>query len=424
MKKIKLSLVVVAVVLMSLFSVKGSVSAQEKIQVTFWHAMNAHNQDMITQLVKEFNQSQDRIEVIEQNQGDNNALHQKIMSSGVSGDLPTLSQVIAANQPEYITNGLVTPLDDLLIEENQFSQELMDSIYEGFIPEVTFEDNIYAIPFNKSVRVLYVNNTLLEEIGAELPETWEDIAEVGRMLQEQGYDIPALGVENSLPTELESLARSNGAVWISEDLTQVDMSSAEAVEPLEYLQEMINNGYARTAGEDGFMSGPFGSGASVFYYGSSAGLAYFLPTAEENGYEISAIEVPSFGDEKAAILFGNNISMFERATEEEQAAAVEFLAFLLDADNTARWAINSGYLPITTAGVESDLWQEYLAESPILEAATNTLEYATSSPSFQGQSEVYSELEMGIEDVLINGADANEMMSNVEMIAKEALGVE
>ncbi|UUX33653.1 extracellular solute-binding protein [Fundicoccus culcitae] len=424
MKKVKLSLVAVAVVLLSFVSRSVNVAAQDKVQVTFWHAMNAHNQEMITSLVEEFNQSQDSIEVIEQNQGDNNALHQSIMASGVSQTLPTMGQIIAANQAEYATNGLLLPLEGLLTEANNFPAALYDDIYAGFIPEGTFEGELYGMPFNKSVRVIYVNNTLLDEIGAEVPTTWEDIRQVGVMLEEQGYDIPALGVENSLNTELESMARSNGATWIAEDLSAVDMSSEKASEPLYFLQELINAGYARTAGEDGFMSTPFGNGASVFYYGSSAGLAYFLPVAQENGYAISAIEAPAFGDEKAAILFGNNISLFQGSSEEEQAAAVEFLAFLLQAENTARWAINSGYLPITRAGVETELYQNHLAENPILEAATNTLEYATSSPAYPGQSEVYSELEMGIENVLVTGADPAEMLASVEAIAKAALGLE
>ena len=43
---------------------------QETVEVTIWHAMNGPHQEALTKLTEEFNESQDKYLVIEENQGD------------------------------------------------------------------------------------------------------------------------------------------------------------------------------------------------------------------------------------------------------------------------------------------------------------------------------------------------------------------
>ena len=76
------------------------------------------------------------------------------------------------------------------------------------------------------------------------------------------------------------MARQNGSSFISEDL-EVAIDSPESVEALKFITDMIDKGYARTAGEDGFFSGPFGRGESALYIGSSAGTPHVAPVAEK-----------------------------------------------------------------------------------------------------------------------------------------------
>ncbi|WP_282920163.1 hypothetical protein [Ignavigranum ruoffiae] len=80
MKKIINLLAVFVLAAASLFSLT-SVSAQEKVKVTFWHAMNGPHQEAITELVKQFNESQDQYEVVEQNQGEYDTLNQKVLGA-------------------------------------------------------------------------------------------------------------------------------------------------------------------------------------------------------------------------------------------------------------------------------------------------------------------------------------------------------
>lgn len=424
MKKIKV--LVAALVAFSVSSVFAPLaSAQEKVQVTFWHAMNGPHQEMVTSLVEEFNASQDTVEVVEQNQGDYSTLQQSIMASAASGNLPTMTQLTSSNTPDFKDQGLLIALDDLMTDDNGWTTDLIDGIYPGFIDGVTYDGSIYAIPFSKSVRIMYVNEDMLAEVGAEIPTTWQEVLDLGVALDEAGIDKPAMGLENSISMELETMARQNGAAWVSPDLTEVEIASETATEPAQFIYDLIAAGHARTAGEDGFMSGPFSSGESALYIGSSAGLSYVLPGIEESGITLATAELPVFGEGEPLTLFaGNDLGVFSSATEEEQAGAAQFMAFLLEAENTARWASETGYLPITVQGTESETWTAFLAGNPLVEAATAELPYGMSQPGYVGASEVFNEIEMAIERILLSDADITVEFQAIEDLVKGHLGLE
>lgn len=383
-------------------------------QITFWHAMNGPHQEAITELTNKFNESQDEYEVVEQNQGDYETLNQSIMASGVSDDLPTISQATASNIPDWSSNDLIIPLDDLLLGEN-FDQETYDSIIPGFLEGVSYEDQTMALPFSKSVRIMYVNEDILEEYDAEVPTTFEDVQALGEEMQEAGDERFALGLEAGVEMELETMARQNGAEWISDDLSTVDIGEENATEPMQYIVDGIDAGWARTAGEDGYMSGPFSRGDIAVYLGSSAGLSHVEPGAEESGINWSTAELPVYNEgEPLTLLAGNDLTVFASASEEEQQGAAAFMNFLLQPENTAEWAIASGYVPVTEAGIEHESYQTYLEENPNAEAAAAETEYAIASPMFAGSGEYRNAMLEAQDAILIDGADVTETMQGLQ----------
>lgn len=424
MKKFKLFLSLMVVVMFATILVPF-VHAEEPIEITFWHAMSGPHQESLTKLVKAFNESQDQYKVVEQNQGDYDTLQQSIIASGVSKDLPTMAQLTAANVVDFKDQGLTIALNEHLTEENGFDQAILDGIYEGFMTGVTLDDEIYALPFSKSVRLMFVNQDLLDEVKAEIPTTWEEVKALGEKMDEAGMKEQAMGFENGPSMEYETMARQNGAKWITNDKKEVDLSSEAAVAPLKFMSELINEDHARLAGEDGYMSGPFSQGATALYIGSSAGLPHVLPGVEESGMNMVTAELPVYGDGEPLTLFaGNDLGVFASASDEEITGAVQFMSFLLQAENTAQWAVETGYLPITQEGVDSEIWQRYLKEVPYVEAATAELEYGQSQVPYVGSSEVFTELNMALENVFINDADAEKEMNRIEELVKSHLEVE
>lgn len=423
MKKLKAFGTLVLVFMLS--NVLSLVSfAAEPVEITFWHAMNGPHQEEITALVEKFNASQSEYKVVEQNQGDYATLQQSIIAAGVSGDLPTMSQLTASTVVDFKAQGLTINLDEYLTEENGFTKDLRGDIYEGFLKGVTFDNSLYALPFSKSVRIMFVNQDILEKVGVETPKTWAEVKALGEAMKKAGMKEQAMGFENGPSMELETMARQNGAQWISDDLKTVEVASDKAIEVLQFMNDLIKEDYARLAGEDKYMSGPFSQGATALYIGSSAGLSHVLPGVKESGMKMATAEIPVFGEGKPLTLFaGNDLGVFKSASKEQAAGAVKFMSFLLEADNTAEWAVKTGYLPITKSGVESKVWKDYIAEAPYMEAATKELEYGQSQTPYEGSSEVFTELNTAIENVFINGADAKEELTKIQDLVKSKLGL-
>lgn len=211
------------------------------------------------------------------------------------------------------------------------------------------------------------------------------------------------------------MARQNGADWVSDDLSTVDIASDDATEPMHFINDGLDAGWARTAGEDGFMSGPFGRGEVAVYLGSSAGLAHVEPVAEENGINWTTAEIPVYDDgDKLTLLAGNDLSIFSSASDEEKAGAVAFMSFLLQEEQTADWAIKTGYLPITQSGLNTDTYQSYLEENPLAVAAAKEAEYAKQSPMFVGGGEYFNAMVDALDKIVVNGEDVDQVMADLE----------
>src|SRR5699024_9512281 len=171
----------------------------------------------------------------------------------------------------------------LLISDSGFTQEEIDDIYPGFIEGSKYNGEMYTVPFSKSTRIMYFNQGVLDEYDAEVPTSWDEVFALGEKMVEAGDDRVALGLENGFEMEFETMARQNGSPFITADPIKIDIDSPESVEALDLLMDAVDKGYVRTAGEDGYFSGPFGRGESALYIGSSAGVSHVAPTADENG---------------------------------------------------------------------------------------------------------------------------------------------
>lgn len=386
----------------------------EEIEITFWHAMNGPQGEALTSLVKDFNESQDQYTVVEQNQGDYTTLAQSVTAAAVSGDLPTMSQLTATDVVEYAANDLLLPISDDLLATNNFTQETIDDIYEGFWGSTIYEGERYAMPFSKSTRVMYYNQDMLDEYNTEVPETWEDVNALGELMVAADDEAYAMGFENGFEMEWETMARQNGSDFIDAKTGKAQVNDRAAVEALSIIKDALDKGYARTAGEDGYMSTPFANGATALYIGSSAGMGFVEEGAAESGINWSVAEIPTLNDTALTLFAGNDLGLFSDASEEEQAGFIAFTNFLLEPENTAFWAMKTGYLPVRQSALVDESYAGYLEENPQYEAATKELDYGTSSETFVGYGEFRNQMVAAMEEISVNDADPQNVLDKLQ----------
>ena len=157
----------------------------EPVEITFWHAMNGDLEKTLQNLTDKFMESNENITVTLQNQSSYPDLQQKITATTASPkDLPTLTQAY----PHWMVNAMQ---DELLvdlkpyIENETIGDKNYNNILEGFRKGSEIDGKVYGMPFNKSTEVIWYNKTLFDELGLEVPTTFEEFAQVSKTITEK-----------------------------------------------------------------------------------------------------------------------------------------------------------------------------------------------------------------------------------------------
>ena len=381
----------------------------EPVEISFWHAMSGDLEKTLEKLTDKFMEANPNITVTLQNQSSYNDLQQKMTATLASPkDLPTLTQAY----PHWMINAMQ---DELLvdlkpyIENETIGSENYNDMLEGFKTASEIDGKIYGMPFNKSTEVIWYNKTLFDELGLEVPTTFEEFAQVAKTITEKkgivgaGFD----ALNNFYTTYL----KNKGVDFNSE----TDVTSAESVEAANYYLDGIKEGYFRIAGTDMYLSGPFANETLGMYVGSNAGES-FVKQGVDGKFEIGVAPYPA----ESVMQQGTDLYMFSNATAEQRTAAFEFLKFLTSTENQITWGVETGYIPATHAAISSD---EYKNSGSLV---SSILEEATSKNLFindvaQGVDSSYNESRVVMEDIL---ADKNsDVKSKLEAYRNTLMGI-
>lgn len=399
-------------------------SLDQPIEIEFWHAMSGGHEQALEKITDDFNASQENITVKLVNQGSYDDLSTKNMAAARANTLPVLTQSYEDWITEYLENDLVADMTPYVTDsEIGFSEDELNDIVEVFREMNTWDGKYYGLPFNKSTRIMFYNVDYLEEAGVDVPTTWDELRKVAEATtgEKDGRNVIGLGLENSVTLEFNQWVHQAGGVYFDEANGTFEMNSAEGKEALEFVYGMIEEGIARTAGEDGYMSEPFARGDVALYIGSSAGIPYVAAPAEENGLNWGAAVLPA-GKQAATPFAGTNVSVFSSATEEEKYAAWEYMKFLINTENTTYWAMESGYLPVRYSALESDEWKAYVSENPEYGVGEQQFDAGFYDPRIKGAYALKNAVAKELDRVLLGEITVDEGLANAEEAAKRELG--
>ena len=360
----------------------------EPVEITFWHAMNGDLEKTLQNLTDKFMASNENITVTLQNQSSYPDLQQKITATTASPkDLPTLTQAY----PHWMVNAVQ---DELLvdlkpyIENETIGDKNYTNILEGFRKGSEIDGKVYGMPFNKSTEVIWYNKTLFDELGLEVPTTFEEFAQVSKTITEK-KGIVGAGFD-SLNNFYTTYLKNKGVDFNSE----TDVTSAESVEAANYYLDGVKEGYFRIAGTDNYLSGPFAAEQLGMYVGSNAGES-FVKQGVDGKFEIGVAAYPA----ESVMQQGTDLYMFSNATAEQRTAAFEFLKFLTSTENQVTWGVETGYIPATQDAITTeDYTNSGSLVAPILSDATSKNLFINKVA--QGVDSAYNEAKVVMEDIL------------------------
>lgn len=264
-----------------------------------------------------------------------------LLPAVVAGTGPDVALTVANNIP--VNFALRGAIYDLTKFED--FNEVTKEFYESAISPFEFEGGIYALPEVQNFSVLFYRTDILKEIGAKVPNTWDDIIEMLPILQKNNMQFAVPSTEriiNNQPnpdyTAMLSLVYQNGGQLYSDDRTRTLLDTEKSVEAFEFYTKLYTD-YGVPQKYDfanRFRTGEMPIG--IADYSTYNTLSVFAP--EIRGLWEFAL-VPGTADENGNVNrtvpgWGSGSIMLESAKNKD--ASWEFMKWWASSDTNVRFA--------------------------------------------------------------------------------------
>ena len=361
----------------------------EPITIQLWHSSGTGvNMDYIDTAIEEFNSTNEYgITVVGTYQGGYDANLSKITTAVAAGEAPELV-VLSSPGLSYLTsNGVFADLSPYVARDGVD----MDNFVPGMKNFVIRGDQINSFQFNLSTGVLVYNKAIYDEMGFEAPTSFEELREQAKAIHEAHPDV--YGFTQTFDTmftqgQIRSLGGEN---LISDDGNSPGaLDNGAVLKLLTDWKEGIDEGWefavpvtgAGQTNQDMLVNGDL---ATLFV--SSRALGDLLRYANENGTEIG-VSLPVVYGGYGSDTGGGNMAVISRdKTDQQIAAAWEFIKFVSSDEQVAKRVVMTGYLPISYSSTETEEIQTLWKEHPEYKVAFDELQYAGDYPFTLYQSE-------------------------------------
>ncbi len=413
LNKLKFSLLIAAVIIM-VFAVQVDADV---IEIDVWHSMSSgYGLEFIEDIGDEFNEMQDDIEVNIVYSGGYQETLEGAQAALAAGDPPNVSMFEQSRGAAFVDAEAVLSLEPFFEEDDSVD---LDDFFPELMATSTYEGTVYGIPYNTSTPLLYYNKEMFEEAGLEgPPEDWDEILEYSQILQDElgvyGIDFYPWG------WLFEAWTGQAGARVLNEDLTEFTLNSPEAVEAMEFTQDLVHEYGVAT----------YGSGAEGYdnFFGENLAMTQRSTAALESNRESAdfdmGVAITPAGPAGHYVPFGGgNFFMFDTGTEEEQQASWEFLKFIIEAENWAEFAASTGYMAAHEEAYNHEILQERFEEVPEARLTYDQIEDGHPRPQVPFWGEIHSELGWLFDRMFAEQADVQESLDQIKELGDRLIDV-
>ncbi|WP_276907502.1 ABC transporter substrate-binding protein, partial [Faecalibaculum rodentium] len=173
------------------FEVPDTLDESKPIEITFWakNDTNKNQTAVYKKAIGDFEALYPNIKVKMKLYTDYGKIYNDVITNIATGTTPN----VAITYPDHIASYLqgadtVVSLDELMADpkyglagsELKFDGPSRQDMVPAFLEEGVIDGTQYALPFMRSTEALYINKTLVEKLGYQIPDvvTWDWIWEV------------------------------------------------------------------------------------------------------------------------------------------------------------------------------------------------------------------------------------------------------
>lgn len=410
------------------------------ITITFYHNMGQTLEGQLDAAIKAFNALYPNITIEKQKLGTYNDLRDQIRTMLGNSQSPNLAYCYPDHVAMYNASRAVVTLDDLMTsdivvnradgtsETLGFSQEQTDNMVEVFFKEgKEFGDDLtYVLPLSKSTELMYYNKDFFDAHADEIsvPDHWfangendktsmeyvcEKILEISK---KEGVKAIPFGYDSEDNWFITLAAQMGAGYTVFDDESPFVFDNELNRNMMAKLREWYQKGYFITKSLYGSGGGNNTSGLltnttdastdrAYMSVGSSGGASYNIPKSEPI-FQTGVAPVPQLDPSNPKyILQGPDICIFKKEDPQEVLASWLFLKFLVtDIDFQAGFSQVSGYMPVTKAVDNDEIFQEFLSKTEgnanlqarAVSESIKLRDYCITSPAFNGSSNAREEV--------------------------------
>lgn len=423
--------------------VSGS-SEKHPVTISIWHVYGGQTDSPLNDLIDEFNETvgkENGIQVEVTMVSNNKNIHNHILAAANSDPgAPVLPDIFVA----YPSTVMAMPDENILVDyRDYFSEEEISGFIPSFIEDGEVDGRLVCLPVAKSTELLFINKTAFdrfsEETGADIESlsTWEGLYETAEIytgwIDEKTPDVMNDGKAffvhdfhfNYFQVGVESL----GENFFSEDEIAFGPAFEKVWEP--YAKACLSGGVWLYGG---YATEPLRTGEAVISVASSASVLYFsneviYPDNTSEMIELVVRPCPVFEDGTNLVMQRGAGMCTVKSTPEREQAAVTFLRWLTEPEINTRFAVSTGYMPVTQEAFDNHLPEAIsgLKEQKYVELYKAYLETQEkfefySAPKFDAYLEMENSFEDGIRHFLLNARNELITGENTEEDISKAIG--
>ena len=345
--------------------------AAEAVTVTLWSSYSGANGEAETALVEKFNEEMaGEVTLDYQFQGSYEETAQKVTAALQAQTAPDVSLLSDVWWFKFYLNQTLVPLDDLLAAENVDLEDYQDSL----INEGVRQGVHYWIPFARSTPLFYYNKEKWEAAGLpdRGPETWMEFMEwAPELVEMEGSEMRTAAFAHPngasyIAWLFQGVAWQFGGKYSDPDFT-MHMTHEDTIRAGQFYYDTVHTyGWAvpTTDPEVDFISG-FTAAAMM----STGDLGGVKNNAEFEFGTAFLPEETNFG----CCTGGAGLAILTSCPEEKRPAAMKYLAFASNLENTIFWSQNTGYMPVRKSALDDPAMASYFEEFPQFRTAVEQL---------------------------------------------------
>lgn len=367
---------------------ESDTTSDGKVKIRFASWETGDTLDSQQECVDQFNESQDKIEVVLEGWGSD--FDTKMTASMGAGDAPDVMYMW--DYPTYSES--LEPLDEYIDAEGE---DYKNNFFEALWPYNSMNDQIYGVPVSVVTSCLYYNKDLFDQAGVEYPTddwTWDDVAAAAEEIQSKidgvnGFTLPI----GTLPYTLEMYLWSNGTAFVDENGKLAgNINSDKSIEVFQTFQDMEKDGVLYASEEAG-QTEMLGGKTAMYVDGT-----WPIKQFGEEGLNYGIAQIPKFEGTEHSISVINTSGIAISKDSKHKEEAWEFLKYWTG-EEMNKHRIETE-LPALKSVVESEGLREDPNCAPFYTALDNCAGYTPASFIAEGWTEVDSDIQLAFESII------------------------